>query len=201
MGTIIRGALAPEFSGNGYGDGYGDGDGGGDGYGGGDGDGGGYGDGYGDGYGGGGYGYGDGYGYGNGNGYGNGDGDGYGYGNGDGYGKYWSACLAYFLAKLPAEIQRRADGLVQEGAKLAYWRSTRNGQAANNGAKITAAAPGVVHKVAGPLEICTSRALHATLMPPKWKGERWWIVALRGEVVGDDEKMGCLEREIIGECT
>jgi hypothetical protein len=38
------------------------------------------------------------------------------------------------------------------------------------------------------------------LIPPKWKGERWWIVALIGEVVGGDEKYGALEREIIGEC-
>ena len=42
--------------------------------------------------------------------------------------------------------------------------------------------------------------LHATLIPPKWQGERWWIVALHGKVVGDDEKFGCLEREIVGEC-
>ncbi len=32
------------------------------------------------------------------------------------------------------------------------------------------------------------------------RGARWWIVALVGEVVGDDEKFGALEREIIGEC-
>ncbi len=42
--------------------------------------------------------------------------------------------------------------------------------------------------------------LHGTLIPPKWKGERVWIVALKGEIVGDDEKYGALEREIIGEC-
>ena len=33
----------------------------------------------------------------------------------------------------------------------------------------------------------------------EWKGERWWIVALLGNVVGDDEKFGALEREILGE--
>lgn len=27
----------------------------------------------------------------------------------------------------------------------------------------------------------------------------WWIVALIGEVIGDDEKYGALTREIIGE--
>jgi len=88
----------------------------------------------------------------------------------------------------------------ENGTKLAYWRSTAKGQPTNQGVKIIEAAPGVTHEVSGPLEICTSRALHATLVPPKWKGERWWIVALHGEVVGDDEKMACLKREIIGEC-
>ena len=211
MGSIIRGALAPEFSGygdgNGYGYGYGNGYGNGNGYGGygygngghGDGYGNGYGNGYGDGNG---NGYGYGYGYGDGDGYGDGYGYGYGYG-GDGYGgdgKYWLACLAYFVAKLPASFAERARVLQAKGVKLAYWRSTTRGQPANQGAQIDTAAPGIIHKVSGPLEICTSRALHATLIPPKWKGERWWIVALHGEVVGDDEKMACLEREILGEC-
>ncbi len=63
-----------------------------------------------------------------------------------------------------------------------------------------AAAPGVVHKEQGPLSLCHQGTLHASLLPPKWQGERLWIVALHGEVVGDDEKFGCLEREILGEC-
>jgi hypothetical protein len=46
---------------------------------------------------------------------------------------------------------------------------------------------------------CNRGTLHATMIPPKWKGERCWIVALHGEVVGNDEKFGCLKREIIGE--
>ena len=41
---------------------------------------------------------------------------------------------------------------------------------------------------------------HATLIPPKWKGERVWLVALIGEIAGDDEKYWALEREILGEC-
>ena len=62
------------------------------------------------------------------------------------------------------------------------------------------AEPGVVHTAPGPLNLCHAGTLHATLIPPKWKGARWWIVALIGEVVGGDEKMGALEREILGEC-
>lgn len=57
-----------------------------------------------------------------------------------------------------------------------------------------------MHRVTGPLELCSRRALHATLIPPKWEGKRTWIVALIGELIGDDEKYGALEREIIGEC-
>ena len=148
----------------------------------------------GDGYG---YGYGDGYGYVYGDGYGYGDGDGYGYGYGDG--KYWLACLAYFIAKLPDAYRARAAQLQEAGVKLAYWRSTKDGRPANGGSADPVEI-GTVHKECGPLNLCHAGTLHATLIPPKWKGERWWIVALHGEVVGDDEKMGCLEREIIGEC-
>jgi hypothetical protein len=41
--------------------------------------------------------------------------------------------------------------------------------------------------------------LHATLIVPKWSGDRVWVVALIGEVAGDDEKYGALQREVIGE--
>jgi hypothetical protein len=69
----------------------------------------------------------------------------------------------------------------------------------NGGGKIEPAAPGVIHTAPGPLMTCQSGTLHATLIPPKWKGERWWIVALHGEIVGDEDKYGCLKREILGE--
>jgi hypothetical protein len=58
---------------------------------------------------------------------------------------------------------------------------------------------GDIQVVNGPLEMCTQRALHGTLIPPKWHGERVWIIALKGELQGDDEKYGALEREILGE--
>jgi hypothetical protein len=41
--------------------------------------------------------------------------------------------------------------------------------------------------------------LHATLEPSKWKGERTWLVALGGDVIGDATKMGALSREILAE--
>jgi hypothetical protein len=178
--------------GNGDGDGYGYGYGYGDGYGNGDGDGDGYGYGYG-------YGNGYGYGYGYGDGYGNGNGDGYGYGNGDGNGDYWRATVSNFSAKWTPEQRARLGALREQDATIAFWRSTAGGFSANGGGRIEAAAPGVVHTAPGPLSLCCSGTLHATLMPPKWKGERVWIVALTGAVVGDDEKLGALSREIIGE--
>jgi hypothetical protein len=165
--------------GNGYGDGNGDGNGYGNGYG--DGSGNGYGNGYGDGNG-----YGNGYGDGSGNGYGNGYGDGYGSGNGYGYGDgYWNAILLSY--KAPA------------GTRLALWWSDREGQSSNGGGRIAPAAVGVVHEALGPLALCRAGTLHATLMPEKWRGRRLWVVAMHGEVIGDEEKFGCLKREIIAE--
>ena len=189
-----------------YGSGSGSGDGSGSGYGYGDGSGSGSGYGYGSGSG---DGYGSGYGYGSGSGdgygYGSGDGSGYGSGSGDGSGygdgskEYWQATIPYFASKWPEPLRVRMDALKAAGATLAFWRSDASGQPANNGGRITPAAPGVVHTAPGPLRVCQSGTLHATLIPPKWKGERWWIVALTGEVQWDDDKCGALKREILGE--
>jgi hypothetical protein len=173
-----------EMNGYGYGYGYGDGDG--DGYGYGDGDGSGYG--YGSGYG-------DGDGDGSGYGYGDGDGSGYGYGDGE----YWRAAIDGFAnAWSPAQRDQLAAARLA-GAKIAYWLSGTSGEPSNGGSGVIAT-PGAVHKAPGPLELCAAGTLHATLIPPKWQGHRWWIVALYGEVIGDDEKLGALEREILGEC-
>ena len=152
----------------------------------------GYGYGYGSGYG---YGYGDG----DGSGYGDGDGDGSGYGYGDGDGYYWKATILAFAAKWPREVQAKFEAAKASGATIAFWRSSKNGLPSNGGGKIEPAAPGVIHTALGPLRLCERGTLHATLIPPKWNGERYWIVALWGEVIGDDEKFGCLKREIIGE--
>jgi len=169
---ILRGepAKAASLLGSGSGSGYGDGDGSGDGYG----------DGYGDGS-------------------GSGSGSGYGYGSGDGSKEYWLATIDAFASRWPDFFRKRLVALRAAGATIAFWRSSATGHAANGGGKIEAAAPGVVHTAAGPLNLCNAGTLHATLLPPKWKGERWWIVALTGEVIGDEEKYGALSREILGE--
>ena len=127
------------------------------------------------------------------------DGSGYGYGYGSGDGPYWQKCLDYFAAKLGREQRERLAELKKAGAKICYWRSTADGTPANGG-HAAPVKPGDVQKEKGPLRLCNSGTLHATMIPPKWNGDRWWIVALIGEVVGDDEKYGALEREIIGEC-
>ena len=127
-------------------------------------------------------------------------GDGYGYGSGDGsgYGYYWKACLKYFASKWSREQRERLAALKKAGAKICYWRSDAQGHPANGGSAPPVKV-GDVQKEKGPLRLCNRGTLHATLIPPKWNGDRWWIVALKGEVVGDDEKYGALEREIIGE--
>jgi hypothetical protein len=158
----------------------------------------GYGYGYGSGYG---YGYGDGSGYGSGSGSGYGDGYGDGSGSGDGYGdgSYWLACLSTFIKRWSTRQVERLRELQAAGAKIAYWRSDEHGKACQGGQN-KPVSPGTVETVKGPLDICTSHALHATLIPPKWNGNRLWVVALIGEVVGDEDKYGALQREIIGEC-
>ena len=138
-------------------------------------------------------GYGDGYGDGSGSGYGDGDGSGYGSGS------YWLAVIEHCATKWPKAAQDRFAQLRKARAKIAFWRSEANGQPSNGGKKIEAAAPGVIHTAPGPLNLCNAGTLHATLLPPKWKGERWWVVALHGEIIGDEEKYGCLKREIIAE--
>jgi hypothetical protein len=185
--NVVRGEVPDALkTGDGYGYGYGYGDGYGSGYGSG------YGDGYGSGYGSG-YGYGDGYGY--------GYGDGYGSGYGSGSKEYWLATVDAFASKWPDTFRARLGALRDAGATIAFWRSSPTGLPSNGGGKIEPAAPGVIHTAPGPLNLCNAGTLHATLLPPKWKGERWWIVALTGEVIGDEEKYGALSREILGEAT
>ena len=137
--------------------------------------------------------------------YGDGSGSGYGSGYGDGYGdgsgskEYWLATVDCFASIWPDTFQKRLTALRSKGATIAFWRSNAEGLPANGGKSIEPAAPGVVHTAPGPLSLCSPGTLHATLLPPQWKGERWWIVALTGKVVHDGDKFGALRREILGE--
>jgi hypothetical protein len=191
--AILRGELPAEWR-PGYGYGYGSGYGYGYGYGDGSGYGYGYGDGYGSGYGYGyGYGSGSGYGdgYGDGSGYGDGYGDGYGYGDGSGDG-YWRAVLA--------ALRESQDATKRGATEIAFWKSDANGRPSNGGSG-SAVHVGLVQEIAGPLKLCGAGALHATLDPTKWEGDRLWVVALYGEVQHQDDKCGALKREILAEVT
>jgi len=186
---ILFGEVSAHFKGygSGYGSGYGDGSG--DGYGDGSGDG---------------YGYGYGYGYGDGDGYGDGSGDGYGSGSGDGYGsgsgskEYWAKMVDTFAGGWSQSQTERLSALRADGCTIAYWRSDANARPCNGG-RGEAVRPGLIQTIKGPLCLCGDRALHATAIPPAWKGDRLWIVALKGEVQWQDDKCGALCREIIGE--
>ena len=148
------------------------------------GDGYGNGDGYGDGYG---YGYGNGYGYGD----GDGDGNGYGYGDGPESIYYWMQTLAGIVP------ESKQVELSKSGAITAFWRSTKTGEPANGGSG-TKAKPGLVETTGGDLKICHN-GFHATLNPPKWKGESIWVVALYPPFQFDDDKIASLKREFICE--
>ncbi len=126
-----------------------------------------------------------------------GDGYGYGYGSGsgsgDGYG-YWLHRFSEFL-----DFQRVKELYDDPDVKFGFWRSSKTGKPSNGGSSAEAAIAGLVQEIPGPLEICTANALHATLDPSKWKGERLWLVALFGETQHQDDKLGALKREIIAE--
>ena len=177
---------------NGYGSGSGDGSGSGYGYGYGYGSGSGSGSGSGDGSGdGSGSGYG--YGSGSGSGYGSGDGSGYGSGSGSGSGK------EYLTAVADGAVGDRAAKLRAEGAVLAFWRSDKDGKPCNNGTG-PARHIGMIEEEKGPLVPCQRGALHGTMQPANWKGDRLWIVALYPPVEAvDDDKYASLKREIIAE--
>ncbi len=119
-------------------------------------------------------------------------GSGYGYGDGSGDGsgyRSWQTAVEMAADKL----HEYADCF------LAFWKSNMIGHPCNGGSHSKPSVPGLICREQGPLELCSRGTLHATLNPDEWKGERLWIVALRGEVARDGNKVGALEREIICE--
>ena len=139
-------------------------------------------------------GYGSGSGSGSGSGYGDGSGDGYGYGDK----RYWRATIANFATRWTPEQRLRLHDLHEQGAVIAFWKSDKHGRACNGGT-CGPVKPGQRDTIPGPLELCSRHALHATFLPPKWQGARTWVVALIGDVQCQDDKVGALTREIIGE--
>ncbi len=119
-------------------------------------------------------------------GYGSGYGYGSGFGDGDGDG-YWKEILASLTRKL-----------CKGKTVFAFWKSTADGKPANGG-NGTVAREGLLEEINGPLKICTPRALHGTLDPPKWKGERLWVVALYRPIQRQEDKIASLKRKILFE--
>lgn len=91
---------------------------------------------------------------------------------------------------------------VPKNAKLALWWSDEHGLPCNGGTRdVKPAKPGLRQKIEKilPLELCRSGILHATRSLGVWHGRRLWLVALRGQIVEDENKLGALDREFIGE--
>jgi hypothetical protein len=150
------------------------------------------GSGYGYGYGSG-DGSGDGYGYGYGSGYGDGDRSGDGYGYGYGYDKTYLAAVA------DGAVGDRAAELRKSGVVIAFWRSDKDGKPMNGGSGEPVTV-GAVQEESGPLVPCRAGALHATMKPTAWKGERLWVVALYPPVeIVDEDKFAAKKREILAE--
>ena len=129
-------------------------------------------------------------------GYGSGSGYGYGYGDGDGSG---SIQKEYLQAVADGAVGDRAPQLRADGAVLAFWRSDKDGKPSNGG-EGPARHIGMIEEEPGPLKPCQRGALHATMTPEQWKGERLWVVALYPPVeTVDENKFASLKREILAE--
>jgi len=119
---------------------------------------------------------------------------------------HWAQSLDYYADKLAEGPKAQYYKLKGEGRRIAYWRSDKNGLPCNGGTEVTPAEAGILKVIkpattGHPIQLCTKWALHATMKPPRWNGSRLWLVALIGEVVGDEDKFGALARVIIGECS
>ena len=93
----------------------------------------------------------------------------------------------------------RLTACIDAGDTIAFWCSDAFGRPSNGGdITIPRAAPGVIHTASGQ-RLCEAGALHATREPHRWAGVRVWIVACRDLVGAQHDKLGCRERETLGE--
>jgi hypothetical protein len=91
--------------------------------------------------------------------------------------------------------------LMRNGATIAYVCTDRHGRPANGGPRTREwqVRSGLVQKVKGPLSLCGPNALHGTMLPHRWSGERVWVAGFLGVVESSEDKIGSLHREIVGE--
>jgi hypothetical protein len=116
----------------------------------------------------------------------------------DGTSDYWIAAIDIFAGRWPQLWRERLASARARGAVIAYWRSDANGRPCNGGYGRPVYA-GMIEHTGGPLQLCSRGTLHATVLPPAYHGERCWIVALDKPITRENEKIGALRREIIGE--
>lgn len=100
-----------------------------------------------------------------------------------------------------AVSEKKAKELEQAGAILAFWWSDKDGKPCNSGTggprKV-----GMIEEEKGPLVPCQKGALHATLDPTRWRGERIWVVAMYPPIRHvDGDKVASLKREILADVT
>jgi hypothetical protein len=95
----------------------------------------------------------------------------------------------------------RFNEVIAQGATIAYWCSDAQGRPSNGGGCLDNwyAHVGLIQEIEGPLKLCGDGALHATLEPHKWVGSRVWVVSMFGEIEFQENKLGSLSREFIGE--
>ena len=94
------------------------------------------------------------------------------------------------------EMQARGDCVI------AFWNSDQFGMPANGGTTDGwRARPGLVQVIDAVRPVlCGAGAFHATTdHPHRWAGSRVWIVAMHGKVAREDDKIGSLRREFVGE--
>jgi len=89
--------------------------------------------------------------------------------------------------------------LDRQRAVFCYWCSDAWGFPSNGGTCMNRARPSLEQSEPGPLTLCERGTLHATREPHRWKGVRVWVVALLGDVVEQDHKLGALKRVFVGE--
>ena len=108
---------------------------------------------------------------------------------------------SHWTAKQRNHLRR----MQKASAVFAYYLTDSHGRPSNHkfnnilDARKWTVKPGIIQRVDGPLVACSENALHATLEPHKWVGNRVWVVAFLGEVKYLNNKIAGLHREIIGE--
>jgi len=91
------------------------------------------------------------------------------------------------------------ERLDRQRAVFCYWCSDAWGFPSNGGTCTVRARPALEQTEPGPMSLCERGTLHATREPHRWQGVRVWVVALLGDVVEQDHKLGALKRVFVGE--